>query len=379
MHRKHRLYERTIAAVLGLALVTLAHAVGACTVPMPYDPKTIFRDFPRDEIVRRPEVIVEGVVEPYAPAPDEPDDSLGFTRIRIDRVWKGDLGSSAIVIFQTASMDCSQPPPFGQRIRFGADLIEKRILLGKGGDGMVMTPQRLALLETENDVIYFGRSRDGFLPFALPLQDGELDRMLADYQSAIQTMRSGAAKRNRPQRLDYAAFLTEHKELHRALKVYESVFRENPDDLDFELTLAVARSKVLPRNEFEATLADVAQRSPQSDEWRNKIARTRLAATGKFTDGWKDWSALQPAGACNGARQDFSGASFDAADLRGCSFQSAALRGASFRHTNLAATDLAWADLAGAKYDCATRFPPDFDPAKAGMVNVEGACPTPNP
>ena len=116
----------TIAAV---ATATLPAA--ARTVPRPYDPTTTFRGFSREDVVEQPEVIVEGVVEPYKPTEGEPNDFFGFTKMRIDRIWKGDLGSTVVVIFQTASSDCSKPPPYGQRLRFGVDLVEKSILISK--------------------------------------------------------------------------------------------------------------------------------------------------------------------------------------------------------------------------------------------------------
>jgi hypothetical protein len=378
------LYRRALrfgasVAIFGLALTVLNHAAVACTVPQPYDPSTAFTSRTREEIVKLPEVIIEGVIEDYEPAANEagkPNDHTGFTRMRIDRVWKGELAPTIVVLFATASSDCSQPPPFGQRIRFGGYLVEKSILLRQ--NAISLTPQRRELLEANHDVLYFGRF-GGWLPFALPLQDAEFDRLLTDYQVKTEAFRMQAASGSKQERLAYAAYLTENNEVHRALEVYEAVFREYPDDLDLHLTLAVARTKVFPKDEPDATLTEIARQAPKTDEWRNKIVRTRLAATGKFTPGWKDWSELKPAGNCVGWQQNFDGASFDGADLSGCNFQSASFKGTSFRRTKLGNANLNWAVMTGSQYDCATKFPPNFDPAKEGMVNVEASCPAQAP
>jgi hypothetical protein len=342
---------------------------------MPYDPGTTFKYYTRDEVIQRAEVIVEGIVEPYRPTADEPDDAIGFTKMRIDRVWKGDPRSTVVVIFPLASMDCSEPPPSGQRLRFGAHLVERSIPLGKSG--ITLTPQRRKFLETYNDVIYFGRSDDGLLPFALPLDDERLEHLLADYKSASNALETRATAGGRKPQLLYADYLAEHNEAHRAFKIYESLSQRYPDDLELQLRMAVARTKVFLDDDPEATLSNIAQRAPKSDEWRNKIARARLAATGKFTQDWKDWSNLKSVGSCNGSLQNFEGAIFDNADLAECSFVMANLNNASFLHANLERTFLELTTLAGAKYDCATKLPSDLNPVAAGMINVEGSCAKP--
>jgi hypothetical protein len=69
---------------------------------------------------------------------------------------------------------------------------------------------------------------------------------------------------------------------------------------------------------------------------------------------------------------DLRGARLDSAQFAGSTLRGADLRGADLvgrgvRHTGWA-TDLASADLAGARYDAATRWPWGFDPAACGCV-----------
>lgn len=61
------------------------------------------------------------------------------------------------------------------------------------------------------------------------------------------------------------------------------------------------------------------------------------------------------------------------ADLSQANLSGADLRGANLQEVNLSGTDLSQADLSninllGAKYDEATKWPPDFDPGRAGAV-----------
>jgi len=118
--------------------------------------------------------------------------------------------------------------------------------------------------------------------------------------------------------------------------------------------------------------------APKTDEWRGKLARTRFAGTGKFTESWRDWSDLQsPAYRCMSRRQKFDHAVFDHADLSNCMFFDADFSQASFLGADLSSADFKRSTFVGAKYDCFTKFPSDLDRTAAGMINVDGDCANP--
>src|SRR6185369_6976558 len=99
-----------------------------------------------------------------------------------------------------------------------------------------------------------------------------------------------------------------------------------------------------------------------------RIARANYMVTGSFEPGWLDWTNLEPALHCAPGHADLRGAAFDGARFPyGCDFSGAQLQGASFRGANLEKVflwdpDGGYTHVEGAKYDCATRFDPAFDP-----------------
>jgi hypothetical protein len=370
-------------AVFGLALFATmaAQLAAACSDYQPFDPNRVLDRLSREQIAALPEVIVEGVVEPYDASKDaaEPKDSLGMTTMRIERVLKGDVEPTTLVLFSVQSMDCTHEPPFGQRIRFGASLLETPKVLERAGipwelGGIELSTYRRALLKANGQVLDYRN-------FDIPLDDRALNDVLEQAQIETQALQKEASVGDAQAKLKYAAHLTENNETSRALSVYEALFRENPDDLDLLLTLAVARTRVGGKDEPEATLSEVEQRAPRTDEWNGKIVRTRFAATGRLTPGWKNWTELKPTQSpyCENRDMNLDGAAFDRSDLAGCDFQEASFRRGSFLGTDLSHAYFGYGpgprvDMSGAKYDCVTKFPVDFDPAKEGMVNVEGSC-----
>jgi hypothetical protein len=74
-------------------------------------------------------VIVAGVVERPDPVAG---DYLGVATMQVDRVWKGDLGPTAVLFYVRETADCSRPPPFGLMIRFGARLVDAELLQNSG-------------------------------------------------------------------------------------------------------------------------------------------------------------------------------------------------------------------------------------------------------
>jgi hypothetical protein len=80
-------------------LMAWASPADACTVAPTYDPSKAFERRTRGDIVKMTEIIVEGVVEPPAePAGPGPENRLSFSRMHIDRVWKGAIASDVVVL-----------------------------------------------------------------------------------------------------------------------------------------------------------------------------------------------------------------------------------------------------------------------------------------
>jgi hypothetical protein len=190
-------------------------------------------------------------------------------------------------------------------------------------------------------------------------------------------LRQRAESGERQDRLAYAAHLFDKNEYHRARDAYEGILRDNPDDLDLLLTLAVVRAQVNPDAEPEDTLGEIERRAPQTPEWKRKIVHARFEATGWLTSGWKEWSDLKPARHCEVSEGNFDDANFDRADLATCEFVRSSFRNASLLGTDLSDAYFEDSALTGAKYDCATKLPEDLDPKAAGMINLDGSCPAP--
>jgi hypothetical protein len=350
-------------------LMAWASPADACTVAPTYDPSKAFERRTRDDIVKMTEVIVEGVVEPPAePAGPGLENRLSFSRMHIDRVWKGAIASNVVVLTRIGIGDCSRPPPFGRRIVFGARLVEKELLLVK--DAITLTPDRAQLIETHDDFLSYSR-------LDLPLQDPEFSRLLVKYRADTEALRQRANSGDRGERIAYAAHLFDNNELHRALAAYEGLLKEDPSDFDLLLTLAVVRAQVHPDNEPEATLAEVERKAPRTPEWQRKIVHARFVASGRLTPGWKDWSDLRRSIHCEASEGNFDDANFDRADLASCEFVRSSFRNASLLHTDLSDAYFEDSTLTGAKYNCATKLPEDLDPMAAGMINLDGTCPAP--
>lgn len=65
------------------------------------------------------------------------------------------------------------------------------------------------------------------------------------------------------------------------------------------------------------------------------------------------------------------GADFTGADLKGANLNGAYLSGANFNNADLSAADLKDAKLYSAHFNANTKFPPNFDPKKRGMVQTD--------
>jgi len=363
-------------AVTICLLIACASPAAACTMaPGPADdPSDVFGVYPRDDIVKKTEVIVEGVIEPA-----KPDDvGITFARMHVDRVWKGAVASDVVVIMGLSIKICSSSsglPPFGERMRFSARLVKKRPLQVK--DAVQMTPEQARMIATHDDFLLYGAPSQTIPMVYLPLEDPELDRLLVQYQTDTETLQRRAESGDRAARLAYAAHLFENNEQHRALTEYEGVLRDDPSNLDLLLTLAVVRAQVNPDAEPEDTLGEIERRAPRTPEWQRKIVHARFVASGRLTSGWKDWSDLKRSVHCEVSEGNFDDANFDRADLATCEFVRSSFRNASLLHADLSEAYFEDSTLTGARYDCATKLPENLDPKVAGMINVEGQCAIP--
>jgi hypothetical protein len=259
-----------------LSALTLSARAENCDQSQPYDPNRILTIHSREEIVALPEVIVEGIIESYTSAGTVSDVPGPRTAtMRIDKVWKGELTPRAVLaipfgfkffVRQTSgsSPGCWVQSLVGQRIRFGTQIVKKGI----------------------TDVLGYPGSWE---EFPMPLQDPKLDRLLEAYQAKTETLRHAAATGGKPARLAYAEHLRTNHETHRAFEVYDALLREDPNDLDLLLLVAVARSDAGDYQEPEKTLAEIEHSAPESDDWRRKVARARFTATGELTQGETNW------------------------------------------------------------------------------------------
>jgi uncharacterized protein YjbI with pentapeptide repeats len=188
-------------------------------------------------------------------------------------------------------------------------------------------------------------------------------------------MQRKAEPGGRAEKLAFADYLRRNGEKHRALWLYEALLRQDPGDLDSIAVLAVLQAAIWQEEDAQATLNRLSQIAPRTEAWRGKIARATFEATGALAHDWKDYSNVANVVVCR-SEAALDGADFSGARLR-CDFARS-----TFRNANFKGADLSWArfeevDLKGAIYDCATEFATDFDPAAAGMINVEGTCSKP--
>lgn len=183
----------------------------------------------------RPEVIVEGVIESC----QAEDFGSAWAMMRIDRVWKGDVTSHVILLFgsgsrstewwpsQSGPLDCPAAVQVGERVRLGADVL--------GQDFLQFG--RIAL-DGDTDIIGW----PGFASRAaihMPLHDPDLDPLLAAYAVKTGKLQQAAATGGRQANLAFEEHLLANNETYRAFEIYDALLRENPNDLDLLLILAV--------------------------------------------------------------------------------------------------------------------------------------------
>jgi hypothetical protein len=384
---------RLLALLLGFGAVTASAPSGADTIPrqLPFCSEvqmgnpttgTISRMSPA-LIVRASEVIVDGYIESYRPPVRRGGKNLpGLVIVHVDKIWKGGVTPRITYLTWMPSWwvaewpaqsslpppDCSNPIRAGVRVRIGS------FMAGKVSDMSALFPD----IDRNMDVLGGGRSRDLIDSWGLnylPLRDAEFDPLLAAYQAETDSLQQAAEAGDQRAKLAFAEYLLDNNEDHRAFAIYDALARDNQDDLDLLLTLAVARTKARLEGQPDATLAVVRARAPKTEKWLSKIARARLAATGLLTAEGRDWSDLKRMHTiCYSDHENFDGAIFDRAELPECAFRYSSFSNASFRGTDLTGSYFQNSGLTGAKYDCATKLPDDLDPAAAGMINTQGSC-----
>jgi hypothetical protein len=384
---QRRAVTRFLAFLLGLGVIATAAPATAdfavlplktCSEVQPADPSLIFTTLSRDESVITPEVIVEGIIESYAPMKPARTgcencvtlNSSALASIRVVTVWKGEAMPRAVLAFHGYDV-CAIPALVGKPIRVGATLATKDFK-----DAQHPTPVTLLSISIDPFLLFDRDRRSGLVN--VPLGDPDLDRRLDAYGATTSALQEAAASGDRKARLAFAEHLRVNNERHRAFEIYDALLRENPDDFDLLLILASAGGRESINDDPEITLEELELRVPKTEEWNGKIARTRFAETGRLTTSAKDWSNLKRThDLCYSDHGAFDDAAFDHVDLARCAFRYSSFRNASFRGTDLSGSYFQNSDLAGAKYDCATKLPDDLDPVAAGMINVEGECHAP--
>jgi len=329
-----------------LAIVEAPDGSSVNSVPSPPEPPPT----PEQIADSLPEVVIEGVVIERDPISGEPgattDTYSRHARMRVDQVWKGEAAKFITLQFGEDTAMCQQVPPVGKHIR--------------------ISPHPVAPNVFAYDVLSIRGPGD-------PTEDAGLQL----YRDRTIAMQHRAEVGGPVEQRAFADYLHRYGEIHRALWWYESWMKQKPLDLDAMGPLAILQAKARQKEKAAATLKLMRQLAPRTEEWRGKIARATFEATGQFMPDWNDWSDLTRPWPCEGPDGNLDNANFDRSDLSGCKFGQISFRNASFLHADLSYISFASISLAGAKYDCATKLPDDFDPAKEGMINVEGQCPKP--
>jgi uncharacterized protein YjbI with pentapeptide repeats len=347
------------------AILSTGSAAEACIAARPYAPDQTVQGLTPDKIIASfRELVVEGVIvgTPTEAPPIAPTAGTGTyfgwsnslrVEMRIDKVWKGKAPKVIQIRFNPPEAMCIHKPPLDQRIRIGLRQI------------------------SDQEFFY-----DGI--YDLPLDQPMIDGLLRDYRERSDALEAAANAGDHAARLAFGEHLFQNFEAHRALDLYETLVKQDAQDVEALLKLAIVRNWFGVEGEPAATLNQARHAGPATDEFSRRIARTYFEATGTFEPGRLDFSNFDASQGCRVVEANLDGVIFDGANLGGCVFNYASLRNASFKGADLHDTDFGYygivaaydhAALAGAKYDCATKFRKDFDPAAAGMINVEGKCP----
>ncbi len=141
------------------------------------------------------------------------------------------------------------------------------------------------------------------------------------------------------------------------------------DMTGFSLDGILIEGLVAPRSDWTAgVLSDGTFSGVDfSDAIFTEAVLARAVFKGANLDGAKLAGALL-------AGADFSGASMRLANLREADASDANFAGADLRGADLRGAGLIGTTFTGARYDCTTRFRPEFDPQKAGMA-LDAVCP----
>jgi hypothetical protein len=331
--------------VAGLVFAGFIPATEACSLAE-FDPSD--KNWTVEQIINGlPEVVLEGEIIQRDPL-GVPTEAPKRAKLRVEYAWKGEAESVATLEFREASSACMVPPPdVGTHVRITVD------------------PR------APNVFFYYVTS-------TWLLEGPKMEQALREYKRRTDATKARAEAGGHTERLAFADYLYRNREVQRAIWTYESYLRQDPDDIESLFALANIQRETDQLDDAMVTLARVRALAGRSDDWRGKVARFEFEATGWLTAKWKDWSGAKSTKPCRILGGDFAGANFDGAVLDGCSFPpQATFRGASFKSADLGGVSFALDnDFRDAKYDCATQFRSDIDPIKAGMINVEGSCPS---
>jgi len=341
--RGQRLLEATRATACALALMILGSvAASACECDSSLPPVTGKSS---------PEVIVEGVVS----EPSLMKRVLGgllpqTAALRITHAWKGEFGKSVTLNFSASDTACNSPPPIGETIIIQADR------------------------DASNAIHYTACS-------GLHGVDAPFRAELEAYKTATETIAERARTGGRADQVAFAEYLRDNREQHRALQLYRSLYQTDPADIELLIRIALLEA-IIRDGDPKQTLRVLRDRAPATVEWRRKLAYIAFEAACEIDPSRKDWSKVHGATRehCKIESAQLENANFEGADLAGVWFKGSNLSGANFKGANLFGASFDESPLTGAQYDCKTQYNARwFDPTEAGMINVDGSCPSATP
>lgn len=310
---------RFLALLIGLSLIAATAPAVACVGVQTYEDRMArWNPTPEqfDSIIDRSEIIVDGVISRYDPTRANGDT---FTaRLRISKVWKGEVSAEVPITMSVWVIGCTLPPQYDTPIRLAGTLDEGRLFY--------------------------------HAVFGLPLGNAVLDQKLREYQKMKPILDAKRARQMEAVRATTEALqqTAATGDVQAKLAFVAHLLHIGEEDRAYEVAGALRREGV------KLSLADPLLLDPEQ----------------------KDWADLKRiGGACYSDHGNFDDATFDRADFSGCAFRYSSFRNASFRGTDLIGSYFQDSDLTGAQYDCATKLPEDLDPKAAGMINVEGQCP----
>lgn len=180
------------------------------------DPGSVLRRMSRDQIVRAYEVIVEGMIESYAPPTGR---HSGAVVMRIDKAWKGNVTPRVTWLTYPTLPSTEWPSPdqpdcllhvqVGQHVRIGSSIV------GKAGG-----VPNINGVDTSTDVL----DSHFFIGLVfLPLSDPELNDLLNAYRAKTEALQQAATTSGQAAKIAFATHLLDNNERHRAAEIADAL------------------------------------------------------------------------------------------------------------------------------------------------------------